>query len=367
MGNSSRLVVIASLAALAGLAAAAYLLNRVPPQPPDTGSEAGSAVVQEVVVETALVELADMSEDVTAVGTLKSNESVVLRPEIAGRISAILFRDGSSVNKGAVVVRLDASTQQAELAQARANLQLAETNYRRSEDLFRRKFVSGSARDEAAAKLEVARAAVALAEASSRKTLIQTPFSGVLGIRNVSVGHYVEEGDTLVNLEDIAALKVDFRLPELYLDRLRRGQTLTVTSDALPGRSFEARVDAIDPLVDAQGRALLLRARLDNGEQLLRPGMFVRVRLILEARPAVPVIAEEALMPAGDGQSVFVVREGRAHRVAVEIGARRGTRVEVRQGLAPGDQVVTAGQLKLRDGSTVRVDEGAQRRAAGPS
>lgn len=359
-----RLIVALSVAGLAALAAYAYFANRAAPVPqsPGAGPAAGPAgAPAAVVVETVPVVAMAMHEDVSAVGTLKSNESVVLRPEIAGRIAAIRFGDGTAVKQGALLVQLDASTQRAELAQARASLALAQTNFRRTEDLFERKFVSGSARDEAAAGLKVAQANTELAEARLRKADIVAPFSGIVGIRNVSVGDYVKEGDDLVNLEDIASLKVDFRLPEVYLERIRAGQALEVSSDALPGRRFKATVDAIDPLVDAQGRAVLLRARLDNRERLLRPGMFARVRLILAERPAVPVVPEEALVPTGNGQSLFVVADGRAQRVAVRTGMRRDTRVEILEGVQVGDVVVTAGQLKLRDGAQVRVaDDGAK-------
>jgi membrane fusion protein (multidrug efflux system) len=253
------------------------------------------------------------------------------------------------------MVQLDAAVQQAELEQAKANHALAKSNFQRVSDLFDRKFVSGSARDEAASQLEVARAGVALAEARFERTRLRAPFAGVVGIRNVSVGDYVKEGADLVNLEAISTLKVDFRLPDAYIDRIRPGQTLDVTSDALPEKRFGATVDAIDPLVDAQGRAVLLRARLDNAGNVLRPGMFVRVRLILAERKSVPVVPEEAVVPTGKGQFVFVIEEGKARRAEVTLGVRRGTRVEVLDGVVAGDRVVTAGQLKLRDGASVRL------------
>jgi len=366
MSFPRRLIVALSAAGLAALAAYAYFAHRAAPGPQPAGPDGGGAGASAaaVMVETAPVVAQAMHEDVSAVGTLKSNESVVLRPEIAGRIAAIRFDDGTPVKKGALLVQLDASTQRAELAQAQASLALAQTNFRRTEDLFEKKFVSGSARDEAAANLKVAQANTELLQARLRKTDIVAPFSGIVGIRNVSVGDYVKEGDDLVNLEDIASLKVDFRLPELYLERIRAGQSLEVTSDALPGRRFKAAVDAIDPLVDAQGRAVLLRARLDNRERLLRPGMFARVRLILAERPSVPVVPEQALVPTGDGQSLFVVEDGKARLATVRTGIRRGTRVEILEGVQVGDMVVTAGQLKLRDGAPVQVVDGGADGAA---
>jgi membrane fusion protein (multidrug efflux system) len=290
------------------------------------------------------------------VGSLVSNESVVLRPEVSGRIEAIRFRDGETVRRGVVLVELDSAVQRAELQQARANLTLAESNFRRTQDLFGRKFVSQSSLDDARAKLEVARAGLALAQAHLQRMQIRAPFDGVVGIRSVSPGDFVQDGDALINLEDIATLKLDFRLPELYLDRVRPGQALELSSDVLPGEIHSATVEAIDPLVDVQGRAVRLRASLANPEMRLRPGVFARVRLILAERAEVAVVPEAALVPApGNTQFVYRVEHGKVQRVMVKTGQRRDAMVEVVEGLAPGAVVVTAGQLKLRDGASVNV------------
>ncbi len=361
-------VIVVSVVGLAALGGLAWYANRgasLPPQPGSAavavagnGAQGGGAAVggAPVLVETHVVTTQAWSDDVTAVGSLVSNESVMLRPEVAGRIAAIRFRDGEAVKRGAVLVELDAAVQRAELQQARANLTLAESNFRRTEDLFGRKFVSQSGLDTARAQLEVARAGVALAQARLERMQIRAPFAGVVGIRNVSPGDFVQDGDELVNLEDIATLKVDFRLPELYGARVRPGQALEVTSDVWPAERFAARVEAIDPLIDAQGRAVHLRASLPNPDARLRPGGFARVRLILAERAAVVVVPETALVPApGNVQFVYRVVGDRAQRVEVKTGVRRDAMVEIVDGLAAGAQVVVAGQLKLRDGAAVRV------------
>ncbi|QDF98541.1 efflux transporter periplasmic adaptor subunit [Azoarcus sp. DD4] len=357
--SARRPVVLAVCAAgLVALGGYAWYANRGTSTAPAVNGSDASAAAQlvPVEVEAVPVETRSMPDDVTAVGTLVSNESVILRPEVAGRIARIHFREGAPVARGTVLVELDAAVQLAELQQAKANLALAEANFRRSEDLFARNFVSQSAREEAASRLEVARANSALAAAHFERTRIRAPFDGVLGIRNVSVGDYIKEGEVLVNIEDIGTLKVDFRLPELYLQRIRPGQTLEVTSDALPSARFEATVDAIDPLVDAQGRSVVMRAKLPNPKSVLRPGMFARVRLLLQERLDVAVVPEEALVPApGNVQFVYRIEGGKAQRVDVKTGARRDTVVEVTDGVAPGDMVVTAGHLKLRHGAPVRV------------
>ncbi|AWI78011.1 efflux transporter periplasmic adaptor subunit [Parazoarcus communis] len=369
------LVLALSLAGLVMLGLYAWQASRTSAMPVRVGGGAASAAAQPgaaravgaaVAVEVQPVRAQPMADDVTAVGSLVSNESVVLRPEVAGRIAEIGFRDGAPVRKGAVLVAFDAAVQRAELQQAQASLNLAVANHRRAEDLFARKFFSQSGLDTAQSQLEAARASVALAQARFERTRIRAPFDGIAGIRKVSVGDYIKDGEALVNVEDVATLKLDFRLPELYLGRLQVGQRLEVTSDVLPGERFDATLDAIDPLVDAQGRAVQLRARLANSGNRLRPGVFVRVRLILEARPAVPVVPEEALVAApGNVQFVYRVDDGRAKRVDVLTGARRAGMVELVEGPAVGDTVVTAGQLKLRDGAAVSIVPVAAVAAAG--
>jgi membrane fusion protein (multidrug efflux system) len=354
--------VVVPLAGVVALGAYAYYANRAPatvqgevgkggaPGPGLAGKGPGGPVA----VETAAVATARLQEDVAAIGTLRSNESVVVRPEISGRISEIGFTEGARVEKGQLLVALDSSVYAAEVQQARANLALAETNFKRTTDLERDKFVSATAKDQSLNGLRVAQANVALAEARLAKTQIRAPFSGVIGIRQVSVGDYVKEGQDLVTLEDISSLKVDFRLPEVMLTDLRRGQAVEVASDAMANRTYTATLDAIDPLVDQNGRAVILRARLKNTDGQLRPGMFVRTRLILAERANALTVPEEALMPSGADQFVYKVVDGKATRVKVKTGLRRGSQVEVVEGLQAGDVVVTAGQIKLREGVAVR-------------
>lgn len=345
---------------LAGLAAYAWQASRTQTPAVAIPTAADGAEEEAITVEAALSERRTVIDDVSAVGSLVSNESVVLRPEVAGRIARIAFADGALVKKGEVLVELDAAVQRAEQQQAEASLKLAQANFHRTEGLFARKFVSQSSLDQARAELELARAALALTEARLARTLIRAPFDGRVGIRNVSPGDYVKDGDALINLEDIARLKVDFRLPELYLDRIRLGQELELSTDVLPGEVFAARIDAMDPLVDAQGRAVRLRASLNNSEARLRPGGFVRVRLILAERAAVLVVPESALVPApGKQQFVYQILGDEARRVEVQTGMRREALVEITAGLDEGALVVTAGQLKLRDGARVQVLEEA--------
>ena len=370
MSSRRSLFVVLPLALLAVLAAIAYYAFRAPTAPgagvppgPGAGAKGSGGPV---TVEVAQVATATVQEDVDAVGTLRSNESVVVRPEISGRIERLNFTEGAPVQKGQIIVALDDAVPAAELAQAKANLALAESNYQRTQELERQKFVSATAKDQALNGLRVAQANVQLAEARLAKTKIVAPFGGIIGIRQISVGDYVKEGQDLVTLEDISALKVDFRVPEQLLAALRPGQAVEMGSDALPGRKYVATVDAIDPLVDQAGRAVLLRARLRNSDGQLRPGMFVRTRLIVSQRQNALTVPEEALVPVGADQFVYRVADGKAQRVKIQTGVRRAGTVEVVEGLAPGDTVVTAGQLKLRDGVPVAVGGPGGKPAAPP-
>lgn len=370
MNKNTRLGIIAiALAGLAGLAYYAYTTNRAPAGP--SGAPGGAVAARPaggpaggfaIAVEVAKMVATDFSDETSAVGSLRSNESVVMRPETAGRIAAVNFKDGAIVGKGAVLVTLDAAVQEAELQQARANLALAQSNHKRNQELLEKKFVTTQALDNSAATLKVQEAAVQLAEAKVGKTRIKAPFNGMVGLRNVSIGDYVKEGQDLINIEDIGTLRVDFKLPETYLGRVAKGQVVEITSDALPGQSFKALLDAVDPQVDQGGRAISSRARLDNAAGILRPGMFVRVRLLFGERKNALMAPEQAIVP-GAQPMVFKVVDGKAIATKVRLGVRRAAQVEIVDGLAAGDVVVTAGQLKLRDGAPVLVREQAPKPA----
>src|SRR5438477_3133473 len=311
-----------------------------------------------VAVEAVKVAVQPMPQSITAVGSLRSDESITVRPEVAGRISEILFKEGQRVARGSTLIRLDPSVNRAEVEQGRANLKLAKSKYDRAVDLAKSNFISGQARDEAENNLRVAEAGVQLAEARLAKTEIKAPFSGIIGLRVVSLGDYVKEGSDIVNLESSDPLKVDFRVPEVYLKQIQVGQTLHVSLDAIPGKTFEGKVFAVNPLVDAAGRAIVIRALVRNPDTSLRPGMFARVRLITRNLQDALAVPEQAIVPQGDDQYVFKITDGRAMRVKVEVGQRRDGKVEIVKGLEPTDMVVTAGHLKIRDGVPVTIVNG---------
>jgi membrane fusion protein (multidrug efflux system) len=310
---------------------------------------------QGVAVEARPPAVMKLPQSITTVGSLRSDEAVIVRPEIAGRVAEIAFQEGQRVTRGQVLIRLDDSVQRADFERARANLTLSKSKYERAVDLRAKGFISSQAKDEAENTFKVAQADAELAAARLAKTEIKAPFGGIIGLRSVSVGDYVKEGQDIVNLEEIDPLKVDFRVPEVFLAQVKSGQVLQITMDALPDRTWPGQVYAINPLVDASGRAIAIRAQVPNHDGRLRPGMFARVRLLTsEARDSL-MIPEESIFPVGDDKYVYKVVDGRAMRQKVDIGLRREGKVEILGGLQPSDMVVTAGVVKLRDGAPVRV------------
>lgn len=316
-------------------------------------------------VEVAPVSTVRLVDDAQAVGTLKSRQSVVLRPEVAGRIVRFGFEEGRPVRQGQLLLQLDDSLPRAELSQAQAQLSIAQANLQRNRELVSQNFVSRRVLDESQASLQVAQAQVQLAKARLARTQVLAPFAGIAGIRQVNLGDFVREGADLVNLEDLSLLMVDFRLPERYQARIQLGQNVDVMLDALPGQTLTAEVQAVDPQIDANGRSLLVRAAIQAPQtQGLRPGMFARVNVVLSVDEQAVVIPEEAVVPQGNRQIVLVVQrpaEGEStpptvRRVQVELGIRRGAMVQVLKGLEPGQTVVVAGQQRLqRDGMPVRI------------
>ncbi len=313
-----------------------------------------------VPVEAQPVRVGDAETSIDAVGTLVSNESVVLRPEVSGRVVSINFVEGAPVAKGEVLVELDSSVERAELAQASAQQALARSNFDRAKELRRTTAGTQRALDEADAALRTADAMVDLARARLDKRTLVAPFDARAGLRTISPGDYVTDDTKIVNLEQIDPLKVDFRVPEIFLASLAPAQRITLEIDAYPDQDFVGTVRALNPLVDAAGRAVVVRAEIVNDEAKLRPGLFARVRLTLAERQNALFVPEQAIQPQGDKAFVFkIVEDGDGKSVVkltpVVLGNRRRGEVEVTQGLAAGDMIVTAGLLKIRDGVQVEI------------
>jgi membrane fusion protein (multidrug efflux system) len=318
-----------------------------------------------IAVEAAAASAATTTTDLRAIGSLQSDESVQIASEIAGRVTELPFAEGTPVAAGDVLVKLDEALVQAEVADAEARFQLASGNLGRANTLARSGNVTERARDEATANSETARAALELAKVRLSKHTIRAPFPGIVGIRKVSPGAYVGVGQPIVNIEKIDTLKVEFKLPELFLAQIKVGQTVEVEVDALPGRTFPGTIYAIDPQVDVNGRALAIRAKLPNPDLVLRPGLFVRIVVKGLARRNVLVVPESAIVPRGADKIVYSVENGQAVETKVTLGSRKDGVVEVLDGLKAEVIVITAGQQKIRNGTPVEIVAGAAARRSG--
>ena len=290
-----------------------------------------------------------------AVGSLRADESIVIRPEIAGRIERIGFEEGQGVKRGALLARMDAAETRAQVTSSRAQAALDKQRLERGDDMRRKGFISQQALDELKSAYTRSLAKQREDEAKLAKSEIRAPFDGVAGLRQVSEGAYVAAGTDIARLEKIDQLKLDFRVPENYLAQLRTGLAVSAAVDAFPQASFPGKIYAIEPAVDEQTRTVLARARVANPELKLRPGMFARVSLTLGVRENAVWIPEEAIVPRGQDSYVFRVIEGKAELVQVQTGTRKVGEVEIMKGLAGGDVVVTEGTQRLAPGMQVSI------------
>ena len=365
---SRALYLVVAVIGMVGAGTAAWWLQKPGAAAPQNATPAVARNAQRagaakpISVEVAHVRAMAISDEVQAVGSLRSRRSVVLRPEVSGRVTQLHLRDGARVRQGQLLVQLDDQLPRAQVQQAQAELSIARANHQRNQELVAQGFISQRSVDESAANLQVAQAKLALAQATAARLKIVAPFDGIAGIGNVHVGDYLKDGTDIVNIEDIDSVWVDFRLPERYQTQVRVGQGARVELDALPGATFSAVVRAIDPQIDANGRSVAVRGSIDNRDLQLRPGMFARVTAVFGARADAHVVPEEAIVPQGSKPYVLKVVPGAApdsriaQRVPVQLGLRRAGQVEVLQGLELGDTVVTAGHQRVQqDGAPVRV------------
>ncbi len=299
-------------------------------------------------VKAAQVKVGQFTSDVTAVGSLLADESVLIRSEIDGRVTGIHFEEGRAVAKGAKLVSFDGSEAEAALAANVAELRTKTSDHERAKELLGKGFISAEAVDRTRGAMDVAQARVQQERAKVAKTSIVAPFSGVMGLRQISPGAYVKTGDSIVRIEKISAIKLDFRVPELYAGKLARDQQVAISLDAFPGEKFGGRIYAIEPTVDEKSRTVLARAQVPNVDGKLKPGLFARVSVQLENRYNAIVLPEQSLVPQGKEMFVYkIIDGGKTQITKVQVGGRRPGEVEIVSGLVAGDMVVTEGAMKL--------------------
>ncbi len=315
--------------------------------------------MEEVAVEAQEVVVRPFSKELTAVGNLVANDSVIVRPQIDGIISNILFDSGADVAKGQTLYTLDDSLTQAQLADAQAELLLSSKNYERAKALAQQKFISQKDTDELFAKLEKAKAQVDLAKVRLSQTVLQSPFSGRAGIIQQSRGAYVNAGEDLVTIVALDPMKVDFYIGEEYLQSLKEGQEFTLVVDGFP-QTFTGEIEAIEPKIDPVGHSILVRGRFHAHEANLSPGLFATLTLKLSSVEDAILIPESALETQGDSQFVYRVVDGLAVQTPVTVGDFENGMVHILDGLWSSDTVVTAGAMKISDGVPIRIVKGPE-------
>jgi membrane fusion protein (multidrug efflux system) len=358
MADSRNIITTFSVAlALLAVGWALYVSQRSAPMAGSSGGAAASepapAADGSVAVITATVRAQPLSSQLNALGTARSNEAVEITAKLANRVTAIRFRDGQRVQKGQVLVELDGTQARADLAAAEAALADSASQVKRTKELLATRVVSAAQYEQLEATLKANAARVDAARSMADDTVVRAPFSGTVGLRRISVGSLVNPSTTITTLDDSSVIKVDFAVPENFLSSLREGLRVLATAAAFPEREFAGVVASVDSRVDPVSRSVVVRALVPNSDGVLKPGMFLNVKLSRDARDAL-MIPEAALMPEQSRQFLYVVEDGRAVRREVRIGGREPGKVEVLAGLKAGDHVIVEGTQKVREGGAVR-------------
>jgi membrane fusion protein (multidrug efflux system) len=315
--------------------------------PGGPGGPGGPPHMPPMPVEAVTLKAQPLAAGVQTVGSLRAQESVVVRPEVAGRISRIHFAEGGRVAEGEPLFTLDDSLGQASLNEAIANLDNSRRAAERAQQMVAQKLISQSDYDKARAQFGVDQARAATARTMVAKMTLRAPFSGEVGLREVSVGDYVNVGQDLVKLVRLDPIEVDFSAPDSAVAELHQGQTIHLTVDAFPTETFSGKVVAIDPVIDPSSRSAKLRAQLPNPNGRLKPGQFARLQLETGGGNVDAVLVpEQALMQDGDMRYVYTIIAGKAKRVEIKTGVRVPGFLQVVSGLKAGDVVITAGQTK---------------------
>lgn len=292
---------------------------------------------------------------VEAVGTARAAQAVVLLAEVPGRVAEIHFQQGQQVTRGQLLVTLDDRNARAELARAEAEYQRAKDDYRRGQQLVDRRAISQSEVDTFRTTLEAAQASRDVARANFSDHTIRAPFAGVLGLRQVDPGAYLQTGDPITTLDNVGHLEVDFQIPERYLAKLAVGLPVQIRNSAFENQTFEGSITHLDSRVNSSSRSLTVRARLNNPQGQLLPGQFLRVSVQLAQRDAL-LVPEQAVITQGAQSYVFTVsKDNRARRHPVTLGGRRDGWVEVTSGLTDKPDVVVNGHSRLGSGQPVKV------------
>lgn len=326
-------------------------------KPAASGARGGFGAGGPVSVLVGTVAYESFAQGMEAVGSARANEAVDITAKVSNRVTAIAFREGQQVKAGDVLVEFDSEQARANLAEAEAALRDSRSQFNRSRELFATKALSEAQLDQLQATLSMNEARVAGARSQLNDTIIRAPFPGRVGLRNVSVGSFVSPTAVITTLDDTSVIKLDFSVPEAFLAQIREGLEVRARTTAYADDVFKGKVSSIDSRLDPVSRAVLVRARIDNRDGRLKPGMLMTVNLV-RADASALLIPEQALIPQGDRKFVFVVRDDKAVQTEVATGRRRPGEVEILKGLVEGDVIVVEGTQKVRDGLPVKAIPG---------
>jgi len=339
-------IVILVIAALfAGLLGWKKARTAPPPQGAPPPTQVSAMVIQPQSVPVYL----------ESIGSLEAVHQVTLAPETAGRVVAIRFEGGSRVGRGDVLIQLDDRPERADRAAVQARADLANVQLARSQKLAPTGFEPRVTTDQRRADYDAAVAAVRQLDARIAQKAVRAPFAGVLGLRKVNPGQYLNPGDPVASLTALDKLFVNFTLPQQEFSNLRIGGSVEIDTDAFPGQTFRATVNAIEPQVGGDTRNVSVQALMPNPGDRLRPGMYVTARLALPPQPNALVAPATAIVTSASGDSVMLVRGGKAAPAAVQVGRRIRDTVVIASGLKPGDVIITDGQLRVQPGAPVKV------------
>lgn len=331
-------------------------------EPAPTGSPERAPAA--LPVYTHRVEPQTLREEVTATGAIRAGESIDLVSELSAKVVALNFDEGTRVNQGDLLVKLDDSELRAQFERARVRVELARLDAERQRELLAVQGTSQQNYDAAINQQHVLQAEADLIRAQLEKTEIRAPFPGVIGLRYVSVGSYVNTSTRIASLQDLGQLKIDFSVAERYMTRISPGANVRVS---VAGRAepLQAELYAIEPQIDPATRTIQLRARADNPGTIL-PGAFATVMLTLQEIPNALLVPANAIVPGLNQQTVFVVQDGKAEPRRIQTGLRLARDVQIVAGLEPGAVVITSGQLQLQPGAAVRPVERPREQPAKP-
>ncbi|WP_161888702.1 efflux RND transporter periplasmic adaptor subunit [Pontibacter russatus] len=317
-------------------------------------AKSGGPMAQKVAVDVFVVSPTAYQNNITSTGSVIPNEDVELRSEISGRITSINFEEGSQVKEGQLLMTINAAEMQAQLQKLESNQSLYKDMEARQRTLLEKEYISEQEYDQVSNQLATATADIQALKATMAKAYIRAPFDGIIGLRQVSEGSYVTASTPIARIVDVSPVKIDFAIPGRYSQMVREGETITFTTEG-SAAEYTAKIYAIQPNIDPVTRTLQIRALFENRNNEVKPGAFVSINLPLREVEEAILIPTESIIPEATGHKVFLVKDGKAAPQMVKIGQRSETMIQILEGIAPGDTIISSGILQARPGSELNI------------